>query len=344
MNFTPLNEEAIRALIQRLPVHSATRRNTWAAIHAILHRCRRQAGWAKGIYLERGQFLFGEDELAAASYLSRQELRTVLKNLKKVGKNLVSFTTTVTTNQGSIGSVIDFDTYVPNQDFYNQQINRQSTNEQPATNHKPKDKGTKDKEKAVQEPIKSMGSCSDKSPDKDLSGREAASLLDATEKTTPPLTATATAQPENPKSTHVAQADLARLQQSPHWAFIERLTTWFYSPDCPATPDWATLSVVEQIKAMKAVDTILTRGMADAPGCEARLEKILQWVTQDGFWAVNVQAIPPLWKRKNGIYKWADLEKRMNGRPNKAKSSDELAAEFRQLLHDRREKGEDKLW
>lgn len=131
----------------------------------------------------------------------------------------------------------------------------------------------------------------------------------------------------DPKITQ-AEKDLLKVQQSLHWPYLERLVGWFYGPDVPNTPAWEGLTPTEQAGALKAAELILRKDMEDAEDCEQRLGRILKWAVEDDFWAVNVQALPPLRHKKAGIYKWADLEKRMqaersspNGRARKNRSS-----------------------
>ena len=143
--FAPINEKAFNDLIEQLP--NPLRLNARSLLIEILFRTRRNKGWYDGIELERGQFAFGEERLGAKCYLSRQETRTLMDWLKKV-----EFLTIETTKRGSIGTIIELDTYINDQKESNQPANQQPTNSQPTANHIPKDKGIKDKEKTTYTP------------------------------------------------------------------------------------------------------------------------------------------------------------------------------------------------
>ena len=136
--FSPINKKAFDDLIEKLP--KKRRLNARSLLVEILFRTRRSKGWFDGIELERGQFAFGECNLAAKCYLSRQAIRTLTYWFKKV-----EFLTIKTTNRGSIGTIIEFNTYISDQRKNNQPTNQQPTNSQPTANHIPKDKGIKDK-------------------------------------------------------------------------------------------------------------------------------------------------------------------------------------------------------
>lgn len=138
---------------------------------------------------------------------------------------------------------------------------------------------------------------------------------------------------ESKKST--LESDLQKLHTSPHWPYLEKLTAWFYHPDQSCTPNWTDLSLSDQIAALKTAEKILRIDMKDAPGSEERLEEIVQWATQDSFWSVNTQAIPPLRKKKDGVPKWMDLEKRRKGAPKKNDPDD-----FLRLLEEREKEDE----
>ena len=139
--FTPINEKAFYEVIQRLP--TKLRLNGRSLLLEILFRARRRTGWFNGIELQRGQFAYGQERLAKRCELTRQEVRTLMDKFKKV-----DFLTIETTKAGSIGTIIEFDTYIIDQAETNQQSNQQLTNSQPTANHVLKDKGIKDKRKA----------------------------------------------------------------------------------------------------------------------------------------------------------------------------------------------------
>jgi hypothetical protein len=103
--FTPISESAFRTLVQRLPKRLRVKGR--ALLIEILFRTQRTAGWYKGIWLERGQFPYGYEELGATCDLSFQETRTIISWFKKV-----DFLTIKSTNAGSIGTLKEIDTYI----------------------------------------------------------------------------------------------------------------------------------------------------------------------------------------------------------------------------------------
>ena len=130
MRFTPICEEAVEAMVEQLPGPDEMRLKAWSAVHRILHRCQREEGYFKGVKLARGEFPFGLEELGKSCYLSIQEIRTILKHLEKA-----RFLTSKRTNKGSIGTVIEFDTYVIDLNGANKQANKQLTSSQQAANN-----------------------------------------------------------------------------------------------------------------------------------------------------------------------------------------------------------------
>ena len=138
--FTPINENAFDDLIERLP--ERLRLNGRSLLTEILFRTRRAAGWFDGSELKRGQFVYGEEKLGAQCYLSRQQILTLMEWFKKVG-----FLTIKSTKSGSIGSLIEIDTYINDKPENNRPSNQQVTNSQPTGNHILKDKGVKGKRK-----------------------------------------------------------------------------------------------------------------------------------------------------------------------------------------------------
>ena len=136
MGFTPINENAVDHLLDSLPCRDKVWRHAWIVVYKILHRCRRKPSTFEGISLQRGQFIFSEPKLAEQCRLSPQEIRTLLDKFRKV-----QFLTTKTTGIKSIGTVLNFDTYVIDQKENNGDFNGKTTDYQRAINGKPK--GTK---------------------------------------------------------------------------------------------------------------------------------------------------------------------------------------------------------
>ena len=137
--FTPINNKAFSDLIDRLPV--CLRLNARSLLVEILFRARRNPDWYDGRRLGRGQFVFGYEELGARCCLSYQSARTIIVRLERVG-----FLTIKSTKAGSIGSILEFDTYVIDRPKTNEPNNGQLTNVQRTTNDIPKEKGVKEKE------------------------------------------------------------------------------------------------------------------------------------------------------------------------------------------------------
>jgi hypothetical protein len=123
--------------IRRVPIHDLTEafppklragaRSLWLEV---LSRARQRPGTVEGQVLARGQLVFGEDKIGDVCGLSRQQVRTLHGRLVKLGKLTIK-----ATNQGSVATVVDFDSYVPPETEANQGSGQQVTIDQPATNH-----------------------------------------------------------------------------------------------------------------------------------------------------------------------------------------------------------------
>jgi len=77
------------------------------------------------ILLKPGQFIFGRKSCARETKLSEQSIRTVLNHLQNAQKLTIK-----STNKFSIISIMNWDTYQPNEKSSNQQV----TSKQPASN------------------------------------------------------------------------------------------------------------------------------------------------------------------------------------------------------------------
>jgi hypothetical protein len=144
--FTPLSEKAFHALIEQIP--RQLRLNARSLLLEILFRTRRHAGWYDGVRLQRGQLVYGEQRLGAKCYLSYQQTRTLMLCFKKVG-----FLTVKVTGRGSIGTVVEYDTYVRDHLKSNAQNNGQLTDVQRTANDIPKVKGKRNKEVLPEMPL-----------------------------------------------------------------------------------------------------------------------------------------------------------------------------------------------
>ena len=83
------------------------RLNARSVLIEILFRSRTAPGLHGGLELDRGQFLFTLDDLADKTGLTIQKLRTLIRWLEKV-----EFMTCESTNHGSVGTILHFDSYV----------------------------------------------------------------------------------------------------------------------------------------------------------------------------------------------------------------------------------------
>jgi hypothetical protein len=112
---------------------------------------------------------------------------------------------------------------------------------------------------------------------------------------------------------------LGKLHASPHWTFIDRLSQWFFS-----LPQTTNPTPSELLSAQEKVELVLRLDMKDAPGCEERLERLLQWGTQDepnerwSGWKAQLKSLAQLRDKKSGVMKWEKVEtamKSLNGTP-----------------------------
>ncbi len=94
-------------------------------IHLLLNANYKESKW-RGRTIFAGQLLTGTKQLGEWTGLSRQSVRTILKNLKSTNEITIE-----TTNRFSIITITNWDKYQQP----NQQPNQQTTNKQPTTNH-----------------------------------------------------------------------------------------------------------------------------------------------------------------------------------------------------------------
>lgn len=109
-------------------------KTTRVFVHLLLTASWRDARW-QGIEIPRGSLFASPETLAAATGLSRQQVRTVIARLKSTSE-----ITTKATNRGTLITICNFDTYNPEGDFINQPDNQQPNNtltsDQPAINQR----------------------------------------------------------------------------------------------------------------------------------------------------------------------------------------------------------------
>lgn len=90
----------------------------------------------RGQEIGRGQILTGRKQLSSTTGISEQSVRTCLERLKETKEITIK-----STNQNSIITVCNYDSYQQKEATTNQQTNQQSTSQltsdQPATNQRP---------------------------------------------------------------------------------------------------------------------------------------------------------------------------------------------------------------
>ena len=112
-----------------------TNPNTWLlwsyCLMKATHKKRTVMIGNQEISLNPGQFIFGRKKASSETGLSEQKIRTSLDQLRK-RKNL----TIKSTNKYSLITIINWDTYQPDNQQPNQQPNQQITSKQPTNNHR----------------------------------------------------------------------------------------------------------------------------------------------------------------------------------------------------------------
>ena len=97
-------------------------------IYILLNANHENGKW-RGIEIKRGQLLTGRKTLHEKTGISEQTIRTCLKKLEKTKELTIN-----STNQFSIITVCNYESYQENEYTTNQQTNQQLTSDQPATN------------------------------------------------------------------------------------------------------------------------------------------------------------------------------------------------------------------
>jgi len=104
-------------------------------IHLIMSANHEPKKW-RGQEIGRGQLLTGRKQLSSTTGISEQSIRTCLERLKETKE-----ITSKSTNQNSIITICNYDSYQQKEAPTNQQTNQQSTSQltsdQPATNQRP---------------------------------------------------------------------------------------------------------------------------------------------------------------------------------------------------------------
>jgi hypothetical protein len=96
----------------------------------VLLRANWEPGPFDGIELKRGQFVFGRVELAQQLGISEHNVRAITGRFKKLGE-----LTTISTSDGTIGTIVQYDTYAAAAKESNQPTNQRVTSYSPASNH-----------------------------------------------------------------------------------------------------------------------------------------------------------------------------------------------------------------
>ena len=120
-------------------------------LHLLLTANYKDTKW-KGIEIKRGQVLAGRNSLSVNTGISAQSIRTCLNRLKSTSEITIK-----STNKYSIITINKYEDYQINENDINQQNNQQpnkpSTSNQPATNHIQEYNKDKNKEKEEEKEI-----------------------------------------------------------------------------------------------------------------------------------------------------------------------------------------------
>lgn len=99
-------------------------------IHLLLKANHESNKW-KGMKIDRGQLVTGRKQLSRETGISEQSIRTCINRLKSTSELTIK-----PTNQYSIITICNYDTYQFNEPITNQQNNQPIPNDQPATNQR----------------------------------------------------------------------------------------------------------------------------------------------------------------------------------------------------------------
>ena len=96
-------------------------------------RARQRPGVMNGVELERGQLVYGEEEIGVACGLTRHRVRTLLDRLVKLGELAIK-----ADNHGSTATVVRYGVYVADDAAAGQHSGQQVASKRPASGHKQK--------------------------------------------------------------------------------------------------------------------------------------------------------------------------------------------------------------
>lgn len=112
--FIQMRRDPFRELMRSIP--RSQRAATWAFWHEALMR----ANYEYANELERGQFVFGRDEMAKTLGISVSTVRTIVRRLVAASE-----LTTVSTGKGTTATICKYDTYINTPENNGQQIYQQ---------------------------------------------------------------------------------------------------------------------------------------------------------------------------------------------------------------------------
>jgi hypothetical protein len=126
-----INRYAVEELVRSLP--KRLRGNAYLLVINLLLAARKTDGHLEGKLLVRGQVVFGRN-MCEWLGVSERSHRTLIAYLISTG-----FMTVQTTSKGSIGTIVDIDTYSPpfvkNDQLNDEQNDQQTTSKRPANDH-----------------------------------------------------------------------------------------------------------------------------------------------------------------------------------------------------------------
>lgn len=127
-SFIQLRRSAYRNLMQQFP--HRLRAGAAAYWIEVLLRANYEPGHANGQLLQRGQFLFGRDELAKTVGLSPRNVRTLTDHFEKHAELTIN-----ATSHGSIGTIVNYNAYVGTAFATDPPNDQQMTSKRPASDH-----------------------------------------------------------------------------------------------------------------------------------------------------------------------------------------------------------------
>jgi len=298
VSWAPIDEEAVRGLVDRLPLRNADQRlPAYALIMHMLCRAMRSPQTVSGIELQRGELLCRVREIGQALGLSVQKVRTLLQHLDSQGEATVGGmsnnssatreATRSTTHLGTVVRFVFFDTYIALLESHqrDQQHGQQRDGNVVATRHT-----------CVHSTDDRGKTCTEDTPETPSSNGKAAGTKD----------------------------QRAKLEASPHWKFIASMLTWFHGPEHEHTQPLASLSPANYVATAAEIEHTLRIDMGDKKGCEHRLGTIVKHAAQDeAFWQRNLKSLRSLRKDSGNGPKWSVIESNMKAEET-AKEDDDI--------------------